>query len=181
MDCSSFEFALNLIKFLACEAIEYESSFKTFCDLLIQSDRVNRIEFIVEDIETSYRDYKDNEQIRYLLDNVVKFYQLKITTAPPFTWRMPNAVVPKHPDIERFLQGENDVCVFKGFTAKTARVFAERLESKKTVYRVRCEIMGNGSNTKLKVIKLKDFALIKKNFKEYFEERLIKIKKVLNE
>lgn len=106
MDYTPNEFLSNLINFMALEATGYENVFTTICCLLIKSDRVNRIEAVVKDIEDNYDHYKSSNLIIISLENVIQYYVSKISQLPSFSWKMPYSVVCNQPDsCEVYLMG----------------------------------------------------------------------------
>ena len=75
-------------------------------DALIQSNDQEFLKLIIEKISLNFGDFKWSQTIVELLEFRIKYLEEGLKNKPKFSWKMPNAHLPQHPNVDMFLKSD---------------------------------------------------------------------------
>lgn len=141
--------------------------------LRINSDSL--LEIICNKLEREDRKLCKNPAIMKLYQCLIAMYHVKAQYYPPFSWKMLNAKFPEYPSIEQFLKSDFITLKFETpefKSIRTARKFANKYHGLGDGYSIYIEPIGSGKKSHVLITKTKEYSELKRDFAEYYLERV---------
>lgn len=174
---------LNIIVFIAGEIRKYDEDLATIVKIVLSKIDYKQISSLINSLSAEDEQIRKNPAIKLIFQHKIQIYQAKADSFPRLGWEMPKASFQYYPEVERFFKSNQKTLEYRhNWSSITlARSFAKRYRGINVSmgYSARMEARGSGRSSHVFIEKTYDYAYKTKEYKEYYEDKLNKLRRLI--